>query len=937
MSMTDPKFRDAPGGDFQLSYTSPLIDNGADQLGGVQAPVVDIRKYYRLGTPDLGAYEAGASRFVLDLYDNIDTAPRDTTFLNRDQEFTVTLETQDNNGNVVTETATVSWFVTPNDKHVTIVSQDTVTSGGKASITLKATGITGFKFRVGVDIEGAVRLTNLYIIEYEVTGTPPPVSNITINPPGWAPQDYFTVNWDNPDEGAYGREFIGAYVKVGNDVPFFLGDTVTTGFGVNQAAVKVPEMGIWDVRVWLVDELGNENVDSSVVIQAKYDAQPPTAFNIMEPWDGDWGSDKPRFRWTKPDDYPSGIAIYELHLDAATVVNLDLSQVIEEQQGGVPTVYVDATTAIPNGGHEWWVVAVDSAGNSQEADEHHNFGVDTNPPIIEHNNPLTQVNENQTIPQFDVNIFDNESGVSWASFYYRRSGDEGNWNELNAYNAGSISIPGYDVTPDGIDYYILAEDNVGNRSHWPNDGRPFHSVRVIANNVSTDAVWSGGIPSGTSVESYQFFSIPFDVGNAKGTIESVFGKYDKYSWRFFGYEGDWVEFPELPSVVTGKAYFFIYDETANGIGPVSFQFGQGTSNSTDQPYKINAAPGSWVFFGNPYNFSVPLDRVYTSDGTPIQNSGSLYTWDGSWIGAGGSLQPWEGYIYKSASATEFFVDGRGYDMGQTAKGVDYENIPFEPGEWIVDISASTGSLRDDENQVGVRTFATDGFDVLDKFEPPLVPGDVSLRIDNRNREETPDIYSRDIRSVSETGQYWDLQVYAPSNGQRTYLTFDGLGYIPEGFDVFLVNKTTQTAQNLKWNPVYSFANSGSDDYLKQEFRFLVGTKEFLGKNNMGVNLYPDAYRLSQNFPNPFNPQTSILISLENDATVDLVVYNLLGAEIARLAVNEHRPAGYYTFIWDGRNTSGDKVATGVYFYHALVRDKNGKVVLNQTKKMVFLK
>ena len=125
--------------------------------------------------------------------------------------------------------------------------------------------------------------------------------------------------------------------------------------------------------------------------------------------------------------------------------------------------------------------------------------------------------------------------------------------------------------------------------------------------------------------------------------------------------------------------------------------------------------------------------------------------------------------------------------------------------------------------------------------------------------------------------------------------------------------------------------------MKQDLRLVIGSKKFVEQNNAGVSLYPDAFVLSQNYPNPFNPQTSIKISLQEEARVDLVVYNLLGEEITRLSSNELRSAGYYNFIWNGMNTAGNKVSTGVYLYHAMVKDKNGKIVLNKTKKMVFLK
>jgi len=216
-------------------------------------------------------------------------------------------------------------------------------------------------------------------------------------------------------------------------------------------------------------------------------------------------------------------------------------------------------------------------------------------------------------------------------------------------------------------------------------------------------------------------------------------------------------------------------------------------------------------------------------------------------------------------------------------------------------------------------------------------GDITLRIDNRDREESPDLYAMDIRKPNESGHYWDIQVFAPTNGQRTYLTFDGLGYVPEEYDIFLINKTTKQAKNLEWDSNYRFANTGPDAYLKQDFRLVIGTKDYVKENNAGVDLYPDAFTLSQNYPNPFNPQTSIMISLEDDAQVDLIIYNLLGKEVTRLAINEHRSAGYYTFIWNGRNGMGDRVSTGVYFYHAMIRDAGGKIVMNKTKKMIFLK
>ena len=48
-------------------------------------------------------------------------------------------------------------------------------------------------------------------------------------------------------------------------------------------------------------------------------------------------------------------------------------------------------------------------------------------------------------------------------------------------------------------------------------------------------------------------------------------------------------------------------------------------------------------------------------------------------------------------------------------------------------------------------------------------------------------------------------------------------------------------------------------------------------------------------------------------------------------------AGYYNFIWNGKNDLGKRVSSGVYLYHAIVRDSKGSVVLNKTRKMILLK
>jgi hypothetical protein len=76
---------------------------------------------------------------------------------------------------------------------------------------------------------------------------------------------------------------------------------------------------------------------------------------------------------------------------------------------------------------------------------------------------------------------------------------------------------------------------------------------------------------------------------------------------------------------------------------------------------------------------------------------------------------------------------------------------------------------------------------------------------------------------------------------------------------------------------------------------------------------PAPFALGAAYPNPFNPQTQITYELPGQTHVTLTMYNLLGQEIIRL-VDQVQPAGPYAVTWNGRNTQGVSVASGVYMY-----------------------
>jgi hypothetical protein len=91
-----------------------------------------------------------------------------------------------------------------------------------------------------------------------------------------------------------------------------------------------------------------------------------------------------------------------------------------------------------------------------------------------------------------------------------------------------------------------------------------------------------------------------------------------------------------------------------------------------------------------------------------------------------------------------------------------------------------------------------------------------------------------------------------------------------------------------------------------------------------------ANALNQNFPNPFNPATTIPFSVAQAGDVKLVVYNTLGQEV-RTLVNNYKLAGEYSVKWDGRDNVGREVASGIYVYRM---EAGG---FSATHRMVFMK
>jgi hypothetical protein len=114
----------------------------------------------------------------------------------------------------------------------------------------------------------------------------------------------------------------------------------------------------------------------------------------------------------------------------------------------------------------------------------------------------------------------------------------------------------------------------------------------------------------------------------------------------------------------------------------------------------------------------------------------------------------------------------------------------------------------------------------------------------------------------------------------------------------------------------------------------------IGKAHLNVplrlgDIIPSQTALLQNYPNPFNPETWIPFALKEDSLVTVNIYDANGNLVRRFDIGK-RGAGVYTsrdraLYWDGRNNTGERVSSGIYFYQLRAGD------FSATRRMLILK
>jgi len=515
-------------------------------------------------------------------------------------------------------------------------------------------------------------------------------------------------------------------------------------------------------------------------------------------------------------------------------------------------------------------------------------------------------------------ITDNNQ-LSWVRLYFRQGGKtEYDSTTMELEPSGyQGEIPAAYVRNRGVEYYIKAFDGA--------------NARVIPETApvvpAIIRVRLPSLPPFTFVaERYGMISVPSDLDqkNVLLNLESDMGDYDVNAWRLFRWiNGNYVELSENENFTfdPGNAYWLITSERE------VITMDSSTSVKTNEEYLISLDQG-WNQVGTPYYFPVSWNDVYVA--TPGVVQGSIaYEWvDDDWAPAS-VMQPFGGYFISTSSGGNILRFPPKEAIAGTAKKA---TIPFNltENEWLLNFSAENSHSRDLYNYIGVLNDAETGLDIRDKPKPPAMYADrVQLFSEHGEWGATGSRFSGDFQAASGEGNFWDLTLLTGAVEDDILLSLNRLGELPSSFDIRVLNLDLRYELNEHHNGEYIQRHFANQE--RYRLRVMAGTSDFLAKHDEGITQAPEQFRLAQNYPNPFNGETRIQFDIPEPTGLRIVIYDMTGREVVELLRSDAHAVGYHEISWSGNNSSGHRVASGIY----LISFQSDS--FRATRKMVLLK
>ena len=506
-----------------------------------------------------------------------------------------------------------------------------------------------------------------------------------------------------------------------------------------------------------------------------------------------------------------------------------------------------------------------------------------------------------------IGVLKDLNGVASANLHLRKGGSSKEIIlPMFAINDSTYEVSIHDslVTINNFRAYVRGADNLANTA---NSKLFYPSIRYGANELNTNidgSIYPDGVPS----KKWRMISFPGSVNdsiinNAKDN------KHAFYIWN--NLEMVW----DSPSVIKpGTGYWFkhIYDN------PIPFKSDSGTVLPL-RPYEIKLDHG-WNMIGNPFATSVRV-RSDSSEVSNLYFFGDSTNRDG-WEVSSYQMRPWAGYaIYSTSESSSItllpFSDEIENRSSSRTMGL----------EWVLQFSAKTQHNFDNVAMIGRKKHS---LEIKDSFDIPLLPKiEEGINVAFSIGESNVYNYSSDFRSIDEVNGVWDLSIVSKKGSENVEFSIsENANTLPTGIVLALLDIQTR---KVHYDFLLNSITIGSNKNLDYEFKVIVGEPEFVQSAVTEIlAIIPSEFALSKNYPNPFNPITHLDYSLPKRSQVRLRVYNMVGQEIITL-INEEKQYGNYSISWNGIDSKGRNVASGVYFAELRSNDKSS------VTKMLLLK
>jgi hypothetical protein len=489
----------------------------------------------------------------------------------------------------------------------------------------------------------------------------------------------------------------------------------------------------------------------------------------------------------------------------------------------------------------------------------------------------------------------------------------------------SGNIPALAVTEDGLICFIVARDENNNTrfSNAVSIQVQYPSGTIVSN--MSGSVFSSGFPYNT----WRLISFPSDVidkstgGTVRPALET--GASDE-TWKLYRYTGPGSDdYVQTSTIRLGESYFLKQIEFER---PLHFTLGAGQSVVLGG-YTWTLPGYRWQFISSPYPFPVTVSADQGTFRGPYTygafGSGGQDGWSMGQVQT--TFRPWGGYIiYNNTDQTQTLES----TLPHMAKAIPGSADDSLPAGWLMNLTVEGDRFYDGGNRIGRLEGAREGRDDYDTPEPPLLDECIALTMEQSDWGPRTAFFTTDIRSVKEMDGAWDLALHTRGESGPINLTYVFEGELPEAVQVALLDLVERRVYDLSAGEKPQ-AITDYTDKVPYRIKVMAGSGDYVQQSiEEALAQLPEEFALSPNYPNPFNPTTTITYALPHPAKASLRVYNLVGQEIITL-VNGWEDMGYHKTIWQGVDRTGRSVASGVYI--AVLRAEG----IVKTRKMVLLK